>query len=264
MSFASSSLLARQIEQGAPADLFASADDQWMDYLFKAGLVVDDTRKALLSNSLVLVVPKDAAHPVAIGPAMDLTSLLGATGRMAIADPAHVPAGIYARQALTKLGLWPAVEGRLARAEDVRGALLLVERGEAPAGIVYATDAAASPGVTVAGTLPEETHDRITYPFAITRAGDGPEARALLAFLAGPEAKDVFARRGFILNAEDDATGNSIANRFREANVSHDGRLTLDEARAARLRRVVQDFDAIDRTHKGYVTLGELQAWRAR
>jgi len=108
-----------------------------------------------------------------------------------------VPAGIYARQALTALGLWPQAEPRLARAEDVRGALLLVERGEAPAGIVYATDAAASAGVAVAGTFPEGTHDPITYPFAVTRDGDTPEARALLLFLAGPEARAIFERRGF-------------------------------------------------------------------
>lgn len=197
LTFASSSTLARQIEQGAPASLFASADQQWMDYLAQRGLVAADSRRDLLANSLVLVVPRDRARQVAIGPGLDLAALLGPGGRLATGDPAHVPAGIYARQALTALGLWPQAEPHLARAEDVRGALLLVERGEAPAGIVYATDAAASAGVAVAGTFPEGTHDPITYPFAVTRDGDTPEARALLLFLAGPEARAIFERRGF-------------------------------------------------------------------
>ncbi len=201
LTFASSSTLARQIEQGAPANLFASADQRWMDYLAQRGLVAADSRRDLLANSLVLVVPRNRARQVAIGPGLDLAALLGPGGRLATGDPAHVPAGIYARQALTALGLWPQAEPRLARAEDVRGALLLVERGEAPAGIVYATDAAASAGVAVAGTFPAGTHDRITYPFAVTRDGDAPEARALLLFLAGPEARAIFERRGFAVVA---------------------------------------------------------------
>ncbi|MBN9563015.1 MAG: molybdate ABC transporter substrate-binding protein [Alphaproteobacteria bacterium] len=198
LSFASSSTLARQIEQGAPANLFASADEKWMDYLAKANTIVPETRKDLLSNELVLVVPKDRARKVTIGPNLDLAALLGPNGRIATGDPAHVPVGIYAKQALTKLGLWAKVEPRLARAEDVRGALLLVERGEAPAGIVYATDAAVSPGVVIAGTFPKSSHDRITYPFAVVRTGDTPEARALMAYLAGPEARAIFVRRGFV------------------------------------------------------------------
>lgn len=201
LTFASSSTLARQIEQGAPANLFASADQRWMDYLAQRGLVAADSRRDLLANSLVLVVPGNRARQVAIGPGLDLDALLGPGGRIATGDPAHVPAGLYAKQALTALGLWPRAEPRLASAEDVRGALLLVERGEAPAGIVYATDAAAGGGVAVAGTFPEGTHDRITYPFAVTRDGDTPEARALLLFLAGPEARAVFERRGFAVVA---------------------------------------------------------------
>jgi molybdate transport system substrate-binding protein len=200
LSFASSSTLARQIEQGAPANVFASADEKWMDYLAKADAIVPETRKDLLSNQLVLVVPKDRARTVTIAPDLDLAALLGPNGRIATGDPAHVPVGIYAKQALTKLGLWAKVEPRLARAEDVRGALLLVERGEAPAGIVYATDAAVSPGVVIAGTFPESSHERITYPFAVVRTGDTPEARALLAYLAGPEARAIFTRRGFTAN----------------------------------------------------------------
>ena len=197
LNFASSSTLARQIEQGAPANLFASADEQWADYLDTRGLLAPGTRADLLANDLVLVVPRDRARQVPIGPGLDLSALLGADGRLAVGDPAHVPAGIYAQQALTRLGVWGEAEPRLARAADVRGALLLVERGEAPAGIVYGTDASASTGVAVAGTFPPSSHDPVTYPFAIVRAGDTPEARAFLAFVAGPQARDVFTKRGF-------------------------------------------------------------------
>lgn len=197
LSFASSSTLARQIQAGAPANLFASADEQWADVLDKDGLLAPGTRRDLLGNQLVLVMPKASVRPVAIGPGLDLAALLGPDGRLATGDPAHVPVGLYARQALTRLGLWDKLQGRIAGAPDVRSALLLVERGEAPAGIVYGTDAAASAGVAVAGVFPEATHDPVTYPFAVVKAGDTPEARALLAFLAGPEAKAVFTRRGF-------------------------------------------------------------------
>jgi molybdate transport system substrate-binding protein len=123
----------------------------------------------LLGNDLVLIVPADHATKVQIGPGFDLLSLLGPSGRIATGDPEHVPVGLYAGQALRKLGLWDAVAPRLARTEDVRGALLLVERGEAPAGIVYSTDAAVSPGVAIAGVFPDDSHEPITYPFAATR-----------------------------------------------------------------------------------------------
>ncbi len=197
MSFGSSSTLARQIEQGAPASLFASADEKWMDYLAEKNLIVPATRKDLLGNDLVLVVPVDKARHVSIGPGFDLAGLLGANGRLAVGDPAHVPVGIYAEQALKKLGLWDGVGSRLARTDDVRSGLLLVERGEAPAGIVYATDASVSKGVMVAGIFPDNSHDAISYPFAVTKMGDTAEAWALLAFMAGPEARAVFVRRGF-------------------------------------------------------------------
>jgi molybdate transport system substrate-binding protein len=199
LSFGASSTLARQIEQGAPANLFASADEQWMDYLAGRNLIVPDTRRDLLSNRLVLIVPADQPRHVTIGPGFDLAGVLGPDGRLATGDPAHVPVGIYARQALQKLGLWDAVKPRLAPANDVRNAVLLVERGEAPAGIVYATDAAVSRRVMIAGVFSEDSHDRITYPFAVTRAGDTPEARALMAYLAGPEAQSIFAARGFVV-----------------------------------------------------------------
>jgi molybdate transport system substrate-binding protein len=197
MSFGSSSTLARQIEQGAPANLFASADQKWMDYLADKKLIVPETRRDLLGNDLVLIVPADRPQHVTIGPNFDLVGMLGANGRLATGDPAHVPVGIYAEQALKKLGIWDAVSARLARTDDVRSALLLVERGEAPAGIVYATDAAVSKAVMVAGVFPASSHDPVSYPFAVIRSGDTPEARALMAYLSGPEARAVFVKRGF-------------------------------------------------------------------
>jgi molybdate transport system substrate-binding protein len=197
MSFGSSSTLARQIEQGAPANVFASADEKWMDYLADRKLIAADTRKSLLGNDLVLVVAAAKPMHVTINKSFDLAGLLGPNGRLATGDPAHVPVGIYAEQALKKLGMWDSVAPKLARTEDVRAALLLVERGEAPAGIVYATDAAVSKAVMVAGTFPADSHDPVSYPFAVTKSGDTAEARALLAFLTTPPARAVFLRRGF-------------------------------------------------------------------
>lgn len=197
LSFASSSTLARQIEAGAPANLFASADEKWMDELDQKGLLAPGTRINLLANQLVLIVPADRARQIAVDDTLDLAALLGASGRLSVGDPAHVPAGLYAKEALTKLGLWTQAEPRLARAKDVRGALRLVEVGEAPAGIVYATDAAASLKVAVAGVFPASSHERIVYPFALIKGAETAEAKALLAFLTGPEARAVFAKRGF-------------------------------------------------------------------
>jgi molybdate transport system substrate-binding protein len=197
LSFGSSSTLARQIEQGAPANVFASADEKWMDYLAEKKLIAPDTRKSLLGNDLVLVVAADKPRHVTINAGFDLANVLGADGRIATGDPAHVPVGIYAEQALRKLGQWDRISPRLARTEDVRAALLLVERGEAPAGIVYATDAAASKAVMVAGTFPDDSHDPVSYPFAVTKSGDTAEARALLLFLSSPSARAVFTQRGF-------------------------------------------------------------------
>jgi len=198
LSFAASSTLARQIEQGAPANIFASADERWMDDLARHDAIVPQTRRDLLRNDLVLIVPASAPRHVTIGPGFDLAGLLGPTGRLATGDPAHVPVGIYAKQALEHLGLWSSVAQRLAPTDDVRAALLLVERGEAPAGIVYGTDAAISRQVMVAGVFPADSHDPITYPFALTRSGDTPDARALFAFMAGPEARRLYAKYGFI------------------------------------------------------------------
>jgi len=197
LSFGASSTLARQIEQGAPANLFASADEKWMDYLADKNLVAVDTRKDLLGNDLVLVVPADKPMHVTISKSFDMMGLLGPSGRLATGDPAHVPVGIYAEQALKALGMWDSVQPRLARTDDVRSALLLVERGEAPAGIVYATDAAVSKAVMIAGTFPANSHDPVSYPFAVTKSGDTAEARALMTFLSSAPARAVFAQRGF-------------------------------------------------------------------
>lgn len=197
LSFGASSTLATQIEQGAPVNVFASADEKWMDDLAQHDLIATATRTDLLGNDLVLVVPADRPIHVDIHPGFDLTALLGPDGRIATGDPAHVPAGIYAEQALRKLGLWDKIGPRIAAAADVRSALLLVERGEAPAGIVYGTDAAISKAVTVAGVFPETSHDPVTYPFAVTKAGDTPDARAFLTFLSTPAARDIWMRRGF-------------------------------------------------------------------
>jgi molybdate transport system substrate-binding protein len=200
-SFAASSALARQIEQGAPADLFMSADEPWMDYLAERNLIVPGTRISPLGNTLVLVAP--ANSPVTrlqLGRGTDIASLLGPGGRLATGDPAHVPVGRYAQQALEWMGAWQAVGPRLARADNVRSALLLVERGEAPLGIVYGTDAAASRAVRVVGTFPAGSHPPVSYPFALTRRAAGNErARDLLAHLIGPGAEPTWTRFGFAI-----------------------------------------------------------------
>lgn len=199
-SFAASSALARQIDQGAPADIFVSADEPWMDHVQERHLIVNATRVSPIGNALVLVAPRGDARDVTLARGTDLVALLGPNGRIATGDPAHVPVGRYARAALTWLGQWDAIGPRLARADNVRGALLLVERGEAPFGIVYATDAAASQGVRIVGTFPAESHVPVTYPFALTRrAARNAQARGFLAFLAGPEAQPVWRRFGFRL-----------------------------------------------------------------
>ncbi|SHI43160.1 molybdate transport system substrate-binding protein [Roseomonas rosea] len=203
-SFAASSALARQIEQGAPADLFASADEPWMDYLQQRDLIVNETRVSPLANALVLIAPADTPlAPTTLARNTDLATLLGASGRIATGDPSNVPVGKYAQAALSWMGQWNTLLPRLARADNVRSALLLVERGEAPLGIVYATDAAASRGVRVLGTFPPESHPAVTYPFALTRRAAGhAQARAFLAFATGPEAADIYRRFGFALRTE--------------------------------------------------------------
>ncbi|MSO76604.1 MAG: molybdate ABC transporter substrate-binding protein [Alphaproteobacteria bacterium] len=197
-SFAASSSLARQIELGARADIFVSADEAWMDYLVARRLVLAATRTSNLSNRLVLVAPRDLARPMAMVPRLALAERLGRDW-LAIGDPAHVPAGRYARAALNSLGVWLELAHRLAPADSVRMALALVQRGEAPLGIVYASDAAAAPGVAVIGIFPTESHPRIRYPMAIVAGHDGPAARALLAFLDGPAPIGIYRKHGFII-----------------------------------------------------------------
>ena len=196
-SFASSSTLAQQIEHGAPANVFASADEKWMDDLASYGGIVPATRSDVLGNTLVLIEPRATAKPIAIGQGFPITNILGADGRLSVGDPAHVPAGIYAKQALQRLGAWDSVKDRLANADSVRSALLLVERGEAPAGIVYGTDALVSKSVAIAGTFPASSHDPIRYPFAVTKSGDNADARAFLAFLGTGSARATFSKYGF-------------------------------------------------------------------
>jgi len=196
-SFAASSALARQIEQGAPAAIFASADEKWMDFLQERKLIVNETRKSLLGNRLVLVVPASSSARVDLKPGFDFAALLGAQGRWVTGDPSNVPVGRYAQDALTRLGAWDFAQTRLVRAENVRVALTFVERGEAAAGIVYETDAAISQKVRIAGVFPEDSHAPVTYPFAIVAKHDSPAARDFLRFLEGQEARAVWRKYGF-------------------------------------------------------------------
>jgi molybdate transport system substrate-binding protein len=195
LSFGASSTLARQIEQGAQADIFMSADTDWMDYLQKAGHIADGTRKDLLGNQLVLVAASDARPVPRIAPHFDLAGALG-DGKLALADPSSVPAGKYGKAALTALDVWDSVAPKVAPAENVRVALEYVARGEAPFGIVYATDAKVAPSVHVVGVFPENTHPPIVYPAALTMTAS-PAARNFLTFLNGPEAKAIFEKAGF-------------------------------------------------------------------
>lgn len=188
LSFAASSALARQVEQGAPADLFVSADEAWMDRLERADLLRAGTRTDLLSNRLVLIRPEG-------GRTRGLDGL--GDGRLALADPDAVPAGRYAKAALESLGRWQEVASKLVPTENVRVALALVERGEAALGVVYATDAQASDSVEVVETFPEATHPPIRYPTALLATSTHPDAEALLAFLGSAEAQRIFARHGF-------------------------------------------------------------------
>ena len=194
-SFDSSSVLARQIEAGAPADVFISADTTWMDYLQSRNLIQAASRKNLLGNQLVLIAPADSQIQLKIAPHFPLAAALG-EGKLATGDPDSVPAGRYARSALTKLGVWDSVAPRLARAENVRVALLYVARGEAPLGIVYTSDALADKRVRVVDTYPADTHEPIVYPIALTTSAKS-EAAAFVAYLAGPQGREIFVKYGF-------------------------------------------------------------------
>lgn len=195
VSFAASSVLARQIEAGAAADVFLSADSDWMDYLAQRHLVDDRSRRDLLTNRLVLIAPANGTRELTIGPGFPLAAALG-DDRLAVADPDSVPAGRYARAALVSLHVWDSVSAHLARAENVRAALQYVARGESPLGIVYETDARADPRVRVVGVFPAGSHPPIRYPVALT-AGAVPGARAFLDALVTPESRAVFAGHGF-------------------------------------------------------------------
>lgn len=198
VSYAATSTLARQLENGLPADVFISADLEWMDYVQERGLIRTDTRVTLVGNTLVLVAPAaDRTSPLRIGPGFPLAARLGA-GRLAVADPASVPAGKYARAALVSLGVWGSVESRLAPAENVRSALVLVSRGEAPFGVVYRSDALADPGVVIVDTFPASSHPPIVYPAALTRTAR-PNAGRILEVLQSAAARAVFERQGFLV-----------------------------------------------------------------
>lgn len=197
-SFASSSTLAKQVEEGAPADVFVSASNKWMKYLSEKNLTVKETEKALVGNDLVLIAPaKSAVDSVDISKGEWIDGLKDSY--LSVGDPAHVPAGQYAEEALTKLNLWDKVKDRLARAKDVRGALALVERAEAPYGIVYSTDAKVSQNVKTVGVFPADSHKPVVYPVAILKDHDNADSRDFLQYLESDAAKKVLVSYGFSL-----------------------------------------------------------------
>jgi molybdate transport system substrate-binding protein len=201
ISYAASSALARQMEQGAPADLFISADLDWMDYAAGKNLIRPDSRFNLLGNRIVLIAPRDSRTTTLALTGGDLAKAL-AGGKLSMGNVDAVPAGKYGKAALEKLGAWTSVKDSIAQAENVRAALLLVARGEAPLGIVYGTDAAAEPGVKVVATFPEDSHPPITYPAALTRESKNADAKSFLDFLRSAKARAVFEKQGFTVLAK--------------------------------------------------------------
>jgi molybdate transport system substrate-binding protein len=196
LSYAGSSALAKQIEQGAPADIFISADLDWMDYLAGKNLIKNETRRNLLGNRLVLVAPADSSLSIKITPGFELAKALG-NNRLVVADPASVPAGKYAKASLEKLGVWDSVKDKLAQAENVRAALAFIAQGEAPLGIVYQTDATAEPKVKIVDTFPADSHAPIIYPVAQTASSTNPDASAFLDYLGSEDARKIFEGQGF-------------------------------------------------------------------
>ncbi|MGD9158895.1 MAG: molybdate ABC transporter substrate-binding protein [Desulfobacteraceae bacterium] len=197
-SFASSSTLAKQIANGAPADIYLSANKKWMDYLEQKGAVQKQTRFDLLGNRIALIVPSQSpVRTIDIKKSLDISSLLGSDGRLATGDPEHVPAGIYGKQALETLGLWEKINGRIAPMKDVRAALVMVERAETPLGLVYTTDAAISKKVRIAGVFPSECHPPIVYPIAIVTGGKSKAGTSFLNFLKTQDVRAVFIKYGF-------------------------------------------------------------------
>jgi len=197
-TYAASSALAKQVEQAAPADVFISADLDWMNYLAEKKLVKEDTRKVLLGNQLVLVATKGSGTKLELKEGADLAGAL-AGGKLAVGDVKAVPAGKYAKAALEKLGLWASVQKSLAQSENVRAALALVARGEAKLGIVYATDAKAEKEVEVAGVFPEDSHPPIVYPAAVIFSSKNPDAEAFVTYLSSPKAQEIFTAQGFTI-----------------------------------------------------------------
>ena len=198
VSYGASSTLAKQIDNGAPADVFISADLDWMDYLSQRSLIKPETRFNFLGNKLVLIARADDPIKLAVGPNFPLARALG-TSRLAIADPASVPAGRYGKAALESLGVWASVEGKLAPAQDVRATLAFVSRGEAPLGIVYQTDATADKAVKIVGEFPESSYPPIVYPLAVTRSSANPGTADYIAFLKSSAARPDFEKQGFVM-----------------------------------------------------------------
>ena len=196
LSFAASSVLARQIEAGGKADVFVSADQEWMDYLQSRGLIEKPTRRNLVGNRLVLIAPADSKIELKIAPGFPLGAALGG-GRLATGDPDTVPVGRYARSALVSLGLWDEIQERLVRADNVRSAMMFVARGEVPLGIAYTTDAMADPKVRIVDTFPANTHAPITYPAAVVNGGRS-EARPFIEFLGSAGARATWKKYGFV------------------------------------------------------------------
>ena len=198
ISYAGSSVLAKQIEQGAPADIFISADLDWMDYLAERNLIKPEARVNLLGNTLVLIAPKDSPAETTIEPGFPLASLLG-DGKLAMANTDSVPAGKYGKAALTTLGVWETVKDKIAQAENVRAALALVSSGEAPLGIVYGSDAKSDAKVRVIGTFPADSHPEIIYPAAVLADAKNPDAEGFFGYLKTPVARDLFEAQGFVV-----------------------------------------------------------------
>ncbi len=197
LSYAASSAMARQIEQGAPADVFVSADANWMDYLQTRGLIVTSTRRDVLTNHLALIAPSDSKTRLRMAHGMPIAAALG-SGRLAIAGP-DVPAGKYGREALTKLGVFDSVKDKLAPAQNVRAALAFVAQGATPLGIVYDTDARVEPKVRIVALFPDASHAAIVYPAALVAASRNPDGAAFLRFLSGAKATAIFRKYGFIV-----------------------------------------------------------------
>jgi molybdate transport system substrate-binding protein len=198
VSYGASSALAKQIENGAPADVFISADNDWMDYLAERKLIKPDTREKFLGNKLVLITSASSNVALTIGQNFPLAQALG-NGRLAMADPAAVPAGKYGKAALEKLGAWASVASKIAPAQDVRAALTFVSRGEAPLGIVYQSDAAADKNVKVVATFPESSHPPIVYPIAILASSINGVAPVYMQYLLSPKAEPFFEKQGFVV-----------------------------------------------------------------